>query len=127
MASEVAEVPIVRKASYVKPLEKSKSFGIRSNNPNLRVVEENKALYRTISSPVSRNLRKSSAPPSLLVDVVETKDSYMIYADLPGMKKSEINLTVKDRTMALTAKRTCIVSEGHVYHRQERHNGTVSR
>ena len=51
----------------------------------------------------------------------------MIYADIPGMKKSEITLTVKDRTMAVTAKRKCAKGEGHVYHRQERHHGTVSR
>ena len=51
----------------------------------------------------------------------------MIYADLPGMKKSEIKLTVKDRTVSLSAKRQSTGGDGRVYHRRERHQGTVSR
>ena len=38
----------------------------------MHTIQENKALYRTTSSPASRNIRKTSTPPtSLLVDVVE--------------------------------------------------------
>merc|ERR1712032_246287 len=95
---------------------------------NMHTIQEKKALYRTTSSPAARNIRTTPTPPtSLLVDVVETKDSYMIYADLPGMKKSEIKLTVKDRTVSLSAKRQSTGGDGRVYHRRERHQGTVSR
>lgn len=39
------------------------------------------------------------------VDVLEGKDSYVIRAELPGMKREDINLEVKDGTLTLSGER----------------------
>ena len=39
------------------------------------------------------------------VDVLESKDSYLIRAELPGMKKEDIKVEVKDGTLVLSGER----------------------
>jgi HSP20 family protein len=39
------------------------------------------------------------------VDVLESKDSYLIRAELPGMKREDIHLEVKDGTLTLSGER----------------------
>ena len=39
------------------------------------------------------------------VDVLESKDSYLIRAELPGMKKEDINVEVNDGTLVLSGER----------------------
>jgi HSP20 family protein len=39
------------------------------------------------------------------VDVLESKDSYVIRAELPGMKREDITLEVKDGTLTLAGER----------------------
>ena len=38
------------------------------------------------------------------VDVLESKDSYLVRAELPGMKKEDIKVEVKDGTLVLTGE-----------------------
>jgi HSP20 family protein len=42
------------------------------------------------------------SPP---VDVLESKDSYLVRAELPGMNKQDFNLEVKDGMLILTGER----------------------
>ena len=39
------------------------------------------------------------------VDILESKDSYLVRAELPGMKKEDFNLEVKDGTLTLSGER----------------------
>ena len=39
------------------------------------------------------------------VDVLESKDAYLIYAELPGMKKEDFHLEVKDGVLTLSGER----------------------
>ena len=39
------------------------------------------------------------------VDVLESKDSYLIHAELPGMKREDIKVEVKDGTLVLSGER----------------------
>jgi len=39
------------------------------------------------------------------VDILETKDSYLVRAELPGMKKEDFNLEVKDGTLTVSGER----------------------
>ncbi len=39
------------------------------------------------------------------VDVLESKDSYLIRAELPGMKREDIKVEVKDGTLVLSGER----------------------
>jgi len=56
------------------------------------------------------NLDRSSTQPSVskwypAVDVLESKDSYLIRAELPGMKREDIKVEVKDGTLVLSGER----------------------
>jgi len=62
------------------------------------------------------------------VDILESKDAYLIRAELPGMKKEDINLEVGDGAVTLSGERK--VDEpaaGVEYHRAERVAGKFSR
>jgi HSP20 family protein len=55
------------------------------------------------------------------VDVLESKDAYLIHAELPGMKKEDINVEVKDGTLILSGERkSAKPAEGVEYRRSER-------
>ena len=59
---------------------------------------------------VDGSFDRSPAQPSLskwhpAVDVLESKDSYLIRAELPGMKREDIKVEVKDGTLVLTGER----------------------
>jgi len=56
------------------------------------------------------NLGRSSTQPSVskwypAVDVLESKDSYLIRAELPGMKREDIKVEVKNGTLVLSGER----------------------
>jgi HSP20 family protein len=77
----------------------------------------------------ARNYPASTAgvwvPP---VDILESKDSYLIRAELPGMKKEDFNLEVKDGTLTLSGERKFEeTANGVEYHRVERVTGKFSR
>jgi HSP20 family protein len=62
------------------------------------------------------------------VDVLESKDAYIFRAELPGMKKEDVNLEVKDGTLTLTGERKFEQpAEGVEYHSVERVAGKFSR
>ena len=62
------------------------------------------------------------------VDILESKDSYLIRAELPGMKKEDFNLEVKDGTLTLSGERKFEEpANGVEYHRVERPAGKFTR
>lgn len=62
------------------------------------------------------------------VDILESKDAYLIHAELPGMKKEDFNLEVNDGTLTLSGERKPDgMSNGIEYHRSERVHGRFSR
>ena len=62
------------------------------------------------------------------VDVLESKDSYLIRAELPGMKKEDFNLEVKDGILTLTGERNAEKpAEGVQYRSVERVSGKFVR
>ena len=77
----------------------------------------------------SRNLPSSAStvwyPP---MDILESRDSYLIRAELPGMKKEDVNLTVQEGTLTLSGERKFDEpASGVEYHRVERVAGKFSR
>jgi HSP20 family protein len=59
---------------------------------------------------LDENFDRSRATPSQskwhpAVDVLESKDAYLIRAELPGMKKEDIKVEVKDGTLVLSGER----------------------
>jgi HSP20 family protein len=62
------------------------------------------------------------------VDILESPDSYLIRAELPGMKKEDVNLTVQEGTLTLSGERKFDEpASGVEYHRAERVAGKFSR
>jgi HSP20 family protein len=62
------------------------------------------------------------------VDILESKDAYLIRAELPGMKNEDFNLVVNDGTLTLSGERKSEpLTDGVAYHRAERVNGKFSR
>ena len=62
------------------------------------------------------------------VDILESKDSYLIRAELPGMKQEDIHLELEDETLTLSGERKFEEpTNGDEYHRVERRVGKFSR
>lgn len=62
------------------------------------------------------------------VDILESKDSYLIRAELPGMKREDINLELKDGTLTLSGERKADQPAEGVEHRHvERVDGKFVR
>ena len=66
--------------------------------------------YRSLFNDLlDENLGRSPARPSgrywhPAVDVLESKDAYLIRAELPGMKREEIKIEVKDGSLELSGE-----------------------
>ena len=56
------------------------------------------------------------------VDILEGKDAYVVRAELPGMKREEIKVEVKDGTLILSGRRNSEKPEGMEY----RHTNIVA-
>jgi HSP20 family protein len=62
------------------------------------------------------------------VDILESKDSYLIRAELPGMRKEDLKTEVNDGTLTLSGERKFEEpANGVEYHRVERVSGKFSR
>ncbi len=63
-----------------------------------------------------------------LVDIYEDKDSFVVKAELPGVKKEDVTIEIKDTVLTLSGERK---QEGEVkkenYHRIERVYGKFTR
>lgn len=62
------------------------------------------------------------------VDILESKDSYLIRAELPGMKKEDFNLELNEGVLTLSGERKAEQpATGVEYHRSERLAGKFTR
>src|SRR6476661_1889632 len=62
------------------------------------------------------------------VDILESKDSYIIRVEVPGMKKEDLKTEVNEGTLTLSGeKRFEEPANGVEYHRAERVTGKFSR
>jgi HSP20 family protein len=62
------------------------------------------------------------------VDILESKESYLVRAELPGMKREDLNLEVHDGVLTLSGERKFEQpADGVEYQRTERVAGKFSR
>jgi HSP20 family protein len=59
------------------------------------------------------------------VDVIETEDAYLLYAELPGVRKEDIQLQVRDRRLELSGRRHPLAERNFL--RMERSYGPFRR
>jgi HSP20 family protein len=92
-------------------------------------------LQNRINDLFDENFGRARALPSATngtwlppVDILESKDGYLIRAELPGMKKEDFNLEVNDGTLTLSGERKAeSLTDGVMYQRSERIHGRFSR
>lgn len=67
--------------------------------------------------------------PSIRMDVQEQGDSYLVHAELPGVRKEDIHVVVEGNTVSISAevKQEKETKEGDRLLRSERYFGKVSR
>ena len=69
-----------------------------------------------------------SAAWSPVVDIEETDKNYMIRAELPGLDKDKVKVSVEDGVLMLSGERNLKRKvEGKTFHRVERSHGTFNR
>ncbi len=78
--------------------------------------------------PVDFNGSQQQAP-AIKMDVKEQGDSYLVHAELPGVKKEDIHVVVDGNLVSISAevKQDSQVKEGDRVLRSERYYGKVSR
>lgn len=83
-------------------------------------------LHSLFNELFDEKIDRSSAQPSITkwypaVDVLESKDAYLIRAELPGAKKEDIKVEVKDGKLVLSGERKAEKpAEGVEYRHTER-------
>ena len=79
--------------------------------------------------PVSYDARNTLEAPRMKVDVTESNGAYLVSADLPGVKKEDIQVAIDGAQVTLSAevKREKEVAEGDRVLHLERAFGKVSR
>ena len=60
---------------------------------------------RAMHSMQPRHMFGKRSANVMKTDVRETKDGYDVFVDLPGFKKEDIHVDVKDNTLSITAER----------------------
>ena len=60
------------------------------------------------------------------VDVIETEDSYLLFVELPGVRKEDIQVNVRDRRLELSGRRHSL-GENRNFLRMERSYGPFRR
>lgn len=67
--------------------------------------------------------------PNMRVDVREQPENYLVHAELPGMKKEDIEVRVEGNQLTISAERKMEreIKEGERVLRTERSFGTISR
>jgi HSP20 family protein len=82
-------------------------------------------LFRGIFAPVRR---ESDAAP-IRIDVTENDLGYVVHAEIPGVKKDDIHVTIEGNTVSIGAevKRETERKEGERVLRTERYQGSVFR
>lgn len=83
---------------------------------------------RLFSDFINRGIFRLSDEWAPGVDVVETKDEVVVRAEVPGMTKEDISVTLQDNVLTLRGeKKQEQAQNGATYHRVERMYGSFVR
>ena len=84
-------------------------------------------LFRGFFTPV--RVEGARTPMMIKMDVTETPDGYMIHAEIPGVKKEDINVEIDGNQVTVTAetRREWEKKDGDKMLRSERYFGNVFR
>jgi HSP20 family protein len=86
-------------------------------------------LFRGVPVWLPNPERRAAAPTQLRMDVTENDKEYRVLAELPGVKKEEISITINGNEVSLSAevKHEKVVKDGETVLRAERYYGSIQR
>ena len=90
-------------------------------------IHEMDALFHNRLASVLGGEGQASVAWSPVVDIEETEQDYVIRAELPGLDKDKVKVTVEDGVLTLSGERDLERTVEETYHRIERSHGTFSR
>lgn len=79
--------------------------------------------------PMDLDFDPTATSPEMRVEVKENADSYAVSAELPGVNKDDIHVSIDGQMVSISAERKQVkdVKEGERVLRTERYYGKVSR
>jgi HSP20 family protein len=78
--------------------------------------------------PFYRMTSGASSPSKIAFDVKESEKSFEVLADVPGIRKEDIDVSIRDHILTLKAERRREdIQEGDNFRRVERYRGWMSR
>lgn len=101
----------------------------RSWDGNLGEFDRMRRDMARLQDAMTRGFFRDSAPRMFpLVNIAQDADHLYVRAELPGVKASDMDVSVKDNSICISGKRELPVeSENVSYHRKERSGGSFSR
>ena len=86
-------------------------------------------LFRGIPMWIPSAERRAAQPAQFRMDVTENDKEYQVLAEMPGVKKEEISITINGNEIAVSAevKQEKVVKNGDAVLRAERFYGTIQR
>ena len=86
-------------------------------------------LFRGLPVWLPNSETRAPAPPQFRMDVTENDKEYQVLAELPGVKKEEISITISGNEVAVSAevKHEKDVENGGTVLRAERYYGKIER
>lgn len=93
-----------------------------------RIQDRINSLFEQALLPSEYDDREGGLPGTWApeVDVIETEDAYLLFVELPGVRKEDIQLNVRDRRLELTGRRQPL-GENRNFLRMERSYGPFRR
>jgi len=101
---------------------------IRWRNPRefFSIQEEINRMFDNMLGAQGRDDDQMRLAP--LSDVVENKDDYMVSVELPGMKKEDVKISLRNNSLTVSGeKKKEFESKDETYHRVERAFGAFNR
>jgi HSP20 family protein len=86
-------------------------------------------LFRGVPVWLPNPERRAAAPSQLRMDVTENDKEYRVLAELPGVKKEEISITINGNEVSVSAevKHEKVVKDDETVLRAERYYGSIQR
>ena len=86
-------------------------------------------LFRSVPVWLPSPETRAAAPTQFRMDVTENEKEYQVLADLPGVKKEDISITISGNQVAVSAevKHEKDVEKGETMLRGERYYGKIQR
>ena len=78
-------------------------------------------------SPSGGRLRRRAAVGWPATNVFETKESFVVKAEVPGLAESDVAVSVEDDALVVRGERKCEVPQGYTAHLRERASVAFTR